>query len=143
LADFDAAIRLDPNNAAYHKGRGYSLHWLDRVVEARDALEESKRLGGDGLGLYFDLAAVYRDLGRADEATHYVALTRERLAEDDIYGLACLEAIAGNDDLALELLAQALEEGDEDRDWIRRDPDWRTLRDDPRFLRLLGDDPPP
>ena len=109
------------------------------MEEAITDLETRARLGPDTAGLHVDLAGAYRDLGRAGDAARHVALARECLPEDDLYNRACLEAIAGNDNLALDLLAQALAAGQVDREWVRRDPDWKPLRDHPRFRELTGE----
>ena len=113
---------------------------LGRLEEAARDFEERLRLGQNTAGIHLNVAGVYRDLGRAEEAMRHVALARERLTQEDTYNRACLEAIAGNTDLAYELLARALAEGETSRDWVCRDPDWRPLRDDPRFRALVGEE---
>ncbi|MCW5864932.1 MAG: tetratricopeptide repeat protein [Anaerolineae bacterium] len=139
LADYGEAIRLDPTDATAFYNRGNLLRQLGRMEEAITDLETRARLGPDTAGLHVDLAGAYRDLGRAGDAARHVALARECLPEDDLYNRACLEAIAGNDNLALDLLAQALAAGQVDREWVRRDPDWKPLRDHPRFRELTGE----
>jgi hypothetical protein len=116
------------------------LRELGRLEEAASDLEKTARLVQDTTGVHLNLAGVYNELGRADDAARHLTLARERIGEGDLYNHACLEAIAGNDDLALDLLAQALDQEAVDREWVRRDPDWRLLHDDPRFFRLLGED---
>jgi tetratricopeptide (TPR) repeat protein len=50
-----------------------------------------------------------------------------------LYDLACLEALAGRADPALERLAEAVELDPSNRERARRDPDLASLRCDPRF----------
>jgi tetratricopeptide (TPR) repeat protein len=55
------------------------------------------------------------------------------------YNVACLHALRGSTDRALDELAAVLAAGFGDRAWIRRDPDMASLRDHPRFRELMGD----
>jgi hypothetical protein len=57
-----------------------------------------------------------------------------------IYDLACVEALAGEREAALEHLEQAFE-NPRFREWARQDSDLDSLRDDPRFSEALGSPP--
>jgi len=54
------------------------------------------------------------------------------------YNVACLCALQGESDRAIELLTEALDGGFSQRAWIENDPDLDSLRSDPRFNELLG-----
>ena len=55
------------------------------------------------------------------------------------YNLACYEAIAGNKDAAFDELRTAIElNRDMVMQWLPRDSDLDSLRDDPRFAELAG-----
>ncbi len=51
---------------------------------------------------------------------------------------ACLFAKAGQPEAALDLLERVFARGWGKRDWVEHDPDYDSLRDDPRFKRLLA-----
>jgi tetratricopeptide (TPR) repeat protein len=76
--------------------------------------------------------------GRYDEAR---ALLNEGLEAKPgsppiLYDLACLEALAGETDKALELLGEAVASGgDRFREYAQTDEDFDSIRDDPRFPR--------
>jgi len=53
------------------------------------------------------------------------------------YNLACSYAVLGMTEPAVDALQRALELGYRHIDHLRRDPDLKSLRHDPRFLRLL------
>jgi TolB-like protein/Flp pilus assembly protein TadD len=55
------------------------------------------------------------------------------------YNVACLFALEGEGDRALELLAGALRAGFANWDWIEHDPDLDSLRQDPRFQALRAE----
>jgi adenylate cyclase len=54
-----------------------------------------------------------------------------------IYNVACVYAIIGSADEALDLLEQVIARGFGHRPWVEQDPDWRSLREHPRFRKLL------
>jgi len=50
---------------------------------------------------------------------------------------ACLQAKLGHTDRAIALLDRVSALGWGQRDWLERDPDYESLRGDPRFEKLL------
>ena len=75
--------------------------------------------------------------GRYDEARQ---LLREGLETKPgspalLYDLACVEALAGESDQALELLDQAVAADERFREYAQTDEDFASIRDDPRFPR--------
>jgi tetratricopeptide (TPR) repeat protein len=75
--------------------------------------------------------------GRYDEARR---LLREALEEKPgsppiLYDLACVEALAGESDTALELLNEAVAAEERFREYAQTDEDFASIRDDPRFPR--------
>ncbi|HZR95219.1 MAG TPA: hypothetical protein VFA56_05965 [Gaiellaceae bacterium] len=72
--------------------------------------------------------------GRFDEAR---SILEENLKEKDVpavhYHLACVEALAGNRERALDELATAVEGGERFARYAQDDEDFASIRDDPRF----------
>ena len=63
-----------------------------------------------------------------------------RLCKDDPvvhYNLACSLALIGKKDEAFSALRRAIKLGYDDFDYLKRDSDLRSLRDDPRFKKLV------
>ncbi|HEU5405828.1 MAG TPA: tetratricopeptide repeat protein [Gaiellaceae bacterium] len=54
-----------------------------------------------------------------------------------LYDLACVEALAGDRDKALELLDEAIAKNERFRDYAQTDEDFASIRDDPRFPSSL------
>ncbi len=53
------------------------------------------------------------------------------------YNVACLYALEDQADEAIKCLERAVDAGFGNRDWIEQDPDLDSLREHPRFQRLL------
>ena len=74
---------------------------------------------------------------RAGDYDRARALLEEALAEQDAaairYQLACVEALAGNRERALDELAAAVAGNERYRAFAREDEDLVSIRDDPRF----------
>jgi tetratricopeptide (TPR) repeat protein len=79
-----------------------------------------------------------RALGREEEATAHLARARELVPETDAYNRACLEALAGNPEAALDYLEKALAQTPGMRAWAAQDPDLVSLHDHPRFQALIA-----
>jgi tetratricopeptide (TPR) repeat protein len=56
-----------------------------------------------------------------------------------LYNLACVEALQGDDEAALEHLAEAAQ-NERFREFAKTDSDFDSLRDDPRFRAILEED---
>jgi len=95
---------------------------------------------GDARALTLGAGCLAR-LGRTDEAVQW---TERALAIDPddpvvVYSAACVHAILGMADEALAELDKALAVGFGNRKWILNDPDFESLRDNPRFRELVGE----
>ena len=54
-----------------------------------------------------------------------------------LYNVACMHAMLGHADIALELLEKTIRNGFGNREWMENDPDLSSLNNDPRFAALL------
>ena len=107
----------------------FELEFLGRVLE-RDPLY------ADALRVHADNLAARGHHARALQVDRrLVRLLPERPVP--WYNLACTYAVLGMTDAALGALQRALELGYRHLDHIRRDPDLKALRRDPRFPRLF------
>jgi tetratricopeptide (TPR) repeat protein len=75
--------------------------------------------------------------GRYDEARRILdeGLEEKPGSPPLLYDLACVEALAGESDRALELLNEAVAADDRFRQHAQTDEDFASIRDDPRFPR--------
>ena len=91
-------------------------------------------------GRAMSLGALYLlEEGHAERAVEWSERALE-LYPDDMSSLgngACLQAKLGHTDRAIALLERVSARGWGQRDWLERDPDYDSLRGDPRFQTLL------
>jgi tetratricopeptide (TPR) repeat protein len=83
-------------------------------------------------------ASAYRRLGRDEEARKLMdaSIAANPDAWQGYYNLACFEALDGRREEAIAALQRALElDPDEVRKYAATDPDFESIRDDPRFPR--------
>ena len=55
-----------------------------------------------------------------------------------LYNVACMQALLGNEDAALTALAESVAQWELYKDQARKDDDFASLREDPRFVELVG-----
>jgi TolB-like protein/Flp pilus assembly protein TadD len=55
------------------------------------------------------------------------------------YNVACLFALEGQKEKAISCLEEAFQAGFANKEWVEKDPDLDSLRDDPRFQTMLKD----
>lgn len=86
------------------------------------------------------LGTLYTRFGRYEEGLSVdLELVRMHPEESIVwYNLGCSYALTGRRDDALRALSRAVELGYGDSDWMLKDSDLESLRDDPRFQVLLG-----
>ena len=73
--------------------------------------------------------------GRFDEARRLLheGLEAKPGSPPILYDLACVEALAGDTDKALELLNESIAKNESFREYAQTDEDFDSIRDDPRF----------
>jgi DNA-binding SARP family transcriptional activator/cytochrome c-type biogenesis protein CcmH/NrfG len=125
---------------------GTALRVLGREDAAREAGQTGIRRAEqvlardplDGRALSLTSGALFGD-GQVERALEWSRRSLE-LYPDDASALvngACLQALVGQNDEALDLLERVFARGCGKRDWVLNDPDYDGLRDDPRFERLV------
>jgi adenylate cyclase len=79
------------------------------------------------------------DLGEEQEAFEWIERAIKLYPDDasNLFNGACLYAKAGYMDKALSMLEHAFAKGYGNKAWMEKDPDYDSLRDEPRFKALL------
>jgi serine/threonine-protein kinase len=141
LLELEQGARVEPNHPLLKTFQAVVLGRRGNVDEAvrviRGVLEDHPQMDGirpllaqqlikkgDTEGARLQLTERVRD---AAEADHDIA-----------YWLATAHAMLGDREDALHWLERAVELGNENRTWFESDPNWESLRTDPRFRELMG-----
>ena len=79
------------------------------------------------------------ETGQREEAFRWINKALNLYPEDVgvLINAACLFAKAGNNEKALFMLVKVFGKGFGKKDWIEHDPDYDSLRSEPRFQALL------
>jgi tetratricopeptide (TPR) repeat protein len=122
-------------------------HGLGREKEAK----ESERLGlqlierhtqvhpDDARALYFG-AGIFARMGDRERSLDWArrALTIDPEESAILYNVACVYGILGETEEAIACLQKAAGLGAFYKNWAAKDPDFDTMRSDPRFQALIS-----
>src|SRR5262249_7580150 len=133
----ERAIALDPKYAPANHGLGIIYQLMKMYERAATAFRMAVRLDSKSGTYRSSLINVLRKLGHGNEADEEVISARELIAKEIEYNRACFAAIMGDEEEALRLLRLALEKKQVNNDWPSHDPDFDSLRSDPRFIALM------
>jgi Flp pilus assembly protein TadD len=91
------------------------------------------------VGVLKALGDLYTKAGRIDDGLEIDRFLVRLCPRDDMvwYNLGCSYALLGQEDRALHALGQAVDLGYRDANWMRKDQDLVSLREDPRFAALI------
>ncbi|MDT5123871.1 MAG: eukaryotic-like serine/threonine-protein kinase [Acidobacteriota bacterium] len=140
LLELDQGAAVEPDHPLIKTFRGRVLFYRGETEAATKLLEEvlEKNPRLDGVRPIY--ATCLSAQGRHEEAR--AQLTEQvkdvAAADHDIsYWLASVYALEGERDLAFEWLERSIALGNENKQWFESDPNWESLRDDPRFQELM------
>jgi DNA-binding SARP family transcriptional activator/Tfp pilus assembly protein PilF len=136
VEDFQSPILL--NTAQSILGRDVAAHEAAQVGVRR--AEQVLALNPhDGRALSLGAGAL-KDAGQVDRALQWAQKAIELFPDDTsaLVNVACVHAQLGQRTEALDMLERVFALGCGRRDWVENDPDYDTLRGEPRFRRLLG-----
>jgi adenylate cyclase len=138
-----AAVRDDYQAAFFaaqsHEALGDKQLAKSKYEEALVVAEKHMELNPDDPRSATMRAVSLCRLGRKEEGLHWA---KQALAIDPEdggvrYNVACLYALEGETDKAITALEEAIAVGFGNKAWIEHDPDLDSVRDHPRFKKLL------
>jgi tetratricopeptide (TPR) repeat protein len=137
---YEEAIKNDPSKPQYHHHLGLIYASEGRMEEAVDAFQQVITIDPDHGLAHATLGGYYRKMGLEELAQKHIGIAMKSVFDsENEYNRACLAAIVGDKDQALQLLRVALANKQTYVDWILRDPDLDFIRQDPRFKQLISD----
>ncbi len=133
------AIANNSTKPAYYYRLGLIYAAERREAEAVLAFEKVLELNPKHALAHASLGSHYKKMGMEELAqSHIKQALNTNFEDENEYNRACLEAICGNTDRAIELLQIALQTKQTYIDWAKNDPDLDSLHDDHRFKTLLS-----
>lgn len=125
---YQKALRLSPNSASIYSNLGTALFARKKYELATDAYQKALAIDPDVF----------------EHRSNYGTLLEDRNIEERAkfhYYLAKIYAKTGRNDLAMQYVRKALEEGFKDRKKLTEDPEFEALRKLPEFQDLLAVEP--
>jgi tetratricopeptide (TPR) repeat protein len=152
LEVIDRGLRVEPDSPGLLAYRGFVLTRLGRLEEAQSMLQRAEpvmtagHLGGEWWRQFrFALAVAQRDNAMSQAlARQILASVLDSRAQAILVGSAATLAApvlarTGRTDDAIRILQRSVEVGvPPPYDWMFMEPDFRSLRGDPRFAKVLG-----
>jgi len=136
---FQKAISMNPTNPMCHYRLGLVYAAEQREQEAIRSFKKVLELDAKSPQAHASLASQYRKMGLEEDAQEHIEKARAMQVDGESdYNHACLEAICGNNERALELLEVALQSKQTYVTWVQKDPDFLSLHNDHRFQMLLS-----
>jgi len=136
-------LKIDGEDQQLNYDLSLLLRRMHREDEAIPFLEKILAGDPDDFDSCLGLAAIHKRCGDNDSFLKYAEKARALVPADEPYSLACLEGIFDNRERAFEHLKQAVQPASFSRWWAWQDPDLQFLRDDPRFVEIVGPRPDP
>lgn len=138
MESYRRAIKLDSGLAAGYGGLADVFHEMRETDKAIALYHRTVELNPtDGIS-YGRLAGLYRKQGDQDKYERAYETAQQLVPSTSYYNQACLESIRGNVTGAVQLLRRGLHLREIRPEWVRRDPDFDFIREDPRFVGLLS-----
>ncbi|MBZ5567391.1 MAG: protein kinase [Acidobacteriia bacterium] len=144
---FEHASHVNPEDYQAPMLMASALHGLGRAKEAGAAYRRGLSAAqkhlllhpGDTRALYFGANALSQ-VGDRERSLEWAARAVELEGEEPqvLYNVACVYALLGEAERAIDCLERSLTHGWGQRQWIEHDPDLASLREHPRFRALIG-----
>jgi adenylate cyclase len=144
---FEQAQSLRPEDYESVYLIGLVLTQLGHPNQARDAQKDALErvtkyidLNPDEARPYVLAGGALARLSQRERAKECIDRAQSLAPDDDaiLYNAGCALAILGEHEDALDALEKAIDAGLAGGDWVPQDPDWESLRDQPRFKELVA-----
>jgi len=131
---------LNPSDIDAYNSLALLLGETHKEKEALVVLEKLIEIAPEDFDTYLVIASISKILGEVIEPS-FIEKAYLYIPKDDFYNKACLESVCDNFDFAFEYLQHATQKEGFDPAWAWEDPDLQWIRDDPRFVEIVGPKP--
>ena len=137
---FEQAVSIAPGKVSYYHNLGLAYSVSGNNEGAFNAFQKVLELDPNHSLTHASLGGYYKKIGLEELAQQHIGKAMKHIYEsENEYNRACLDAIRGNSDKAIELLRTALANKQTYVDWVLHDPDLDSLRDNERFKQLISE----
>jgi len=138
LEQYNISIELDPASGGGHYGRALTYSAQGRIKEAISGYRDMLRIGGDHAGVRCYLGSALARDGQLGEAKAILRGLENNTAYVSPLELAILYVGLGERNKALAALERAYDEHDSQIQYLLVEPNFDSLRSEPRFTALLS-----
>jgi serine/threonine protein kinase/TolB-like protein/Flp pilus assembly protein TadD len=139
IVQYKKALDLHPNDSTVQSTLGLAYVCSNQFDQGIEAIQKSVALDGTSLGISPDLAFAYSRMGKVTEAKqilrNLLALAEEAPVAPGY--LAIVSAAAGEREQALTWLERGYAQHSSMMGWLKTDPRFDSLRQEPRFQDLM------
>lgn len=131
----------EPDNPLVRTFRALALYYTGQTDAAAELMKDVVDKHPNMHGIRPFMAMFLSAQGRHDEALAQISSDVKRNGEVDAdisYSIASVYALEGLQKEAFEWLERSIALGNANRPCFESDPNWAALREDPRFVELLG-----
>jgi tetratricopeptide (TPR) repeat protein len=128
ISQYRRAIKLAPDQASVHSNLGTAYFARNQLDVALEEFRKALELDPDVFEHHSSYGVMLQERSVADRAKFH-------------YSMATLYATQGRNDLAIQYLRKALEEGFKERKKLTEEPAFAALRELPEFKQLLTLEP--
>ena len=141
ITDFDKSLLLRPDHPLTLNNRAYTKRKSGDLEGALQDLNTGLILEPLNVFMLNNRAITKHLLGNREQALLdlNLALTLHLEEPDAGYNTACANSLLGHFEIALDWLAQAISKDKKFLAMARTDSDFDDIRDDPRFMALVGE----
>jgi serine/threonine-protein kinase len=140
FAELDAGAAAEPDHPLIKTFRARALYYHGEPVKAAEILEQVLEQHPQLDGIRPIYATFLSALGFSDEARAQLTDEVRKTADTDhdiSYWLASAYAMEGEREEALKWLRRAIELGNQNKPWFKRDKNWDSLREDSEYQRII------
>jgi tetratricopeptide (TPR) repeat protein len=128
ISQYKKALKLSPNQASVHSNLGTAYFARKQVDLALESFRKALELDPDVFEHHSSYGVMLQERSVADRAKFH-------------YSMATLYATQGRNELAIQYLRKALEEGFKEKKKLVEEPAFAALRELPEFKQLLTLEP--
>jgi tetratricopeptide (TPR) repeat protein len=128
VSQYRKALQIAPDQASVHSNLGTAYFARNQVDLALEEFRTAMKLDPEVFEHHSTYGVMLQEKTVADRAKYH-------------YTMATLYALGGRNDLALQYLRKALEEGYKERKKLNEDPAFASMRELPEFKQLIAVEP--